>query len=108
MSYAARVGVRVLQKRYGGLGSAALAKKAEQALKKGLALGGIADAKITFEVVPGTRYVRLAITSKKLGKLSHAERQAVVWRIVEQALDPDDLVRISMILTLTPEEQKGA
>ena len=92
--------------RYGPSGDA-LARKAGQALKDGLAVGGIADAKITSEVVRGTRYVRLFVTSKKLGKLGHAERQTVVWRIVDQALDADDRARISMILTLTPEEQRG-
>jgi hypothetical protein len=90
-----------------GLSNDTLAKKAEDALKAGLTEGGIKDAAIKHEVVKGTRYVRLSVTSKKLGRLGHAERQNVVWRILQTALGAAACTRISMVLTLTPDEQKG-
>jgi hypothetical protein len=37
-------------------------------------------------------------------KLWHSERQELVWRIANRALSRDEDLRISMILTLTPEE----
>jgi hypothetical protein len=90
-----------------GMSSENLAKKAKQHLKDGLVVGGITDTRIEHEIVQGTRYVRLKVTSKKFGNLGHAERQAVVWRILERALPPVDFARISIVLTLTPEEQAG-
>lgn len=65
------------------------------------------EAEVSAEPVPTTRLYRVAVMAPKFKALKHTERQSLVWRIAEQALAPDELLRISMILTLTPLEAKG-
>lgn len=67
---------------------------------------GIA-AKVDIIPVPTTRLYRVAVMAPKFKELKHSERQNLVWRITERALSPDEQMRISMILTLTPDEAAG-
>ena len=67
--------------------------------------GIIAD--IGVEPVPTTRLYRVAVFAPKFKQLKHSERQNLVWRIAERAISPDEQMRISMILTLTPDEANG-
>lgn len=63
-------------------------------------------ADIRFERVPTTRLYRVFVFAPKFKHMQHSERQNVVWRIASNALTPDELARISMIVTLTPMEKK--
>ena len=76
-----------------------LKKSLVDALK---ANGIVAD--IDVESVPTTRLYRVAIRAAKFKQLKYSERQNLVWRIAERAISPDEQMRISMILTLTPDE----
>jgi hypothetical protein len=40
-------------------------------------------------------------------QVNHTERQDVVWRILNRALTPDEQLRVSMVVTLTPKEMAG-
>lgn len=61
-------------------------------------------AEVRAEPVPTTKLYRVAVLAPKFKVMAHSERQNFVWRIAERALSPDELLRISMILTLTPDE----
>ena len=76
------------------------------ALVEGLKAGGIA-AKVYVEPVPSTKLHRLTVLAPKFAALRPSERQDLVWRIVDDILDREDQLKISMILTLTPDEAKG-
>jgi hypothetical protein len=73
------------------------------ALVKSLRDSGI-EAEVRSEPVPTTKLYRVAVLAAKFKELKHSERQSLVWRIAESALSPDEQLRISMILTLTPDE----
>lgn len=76
------------------------------ALLAALKANGIA-AKVDIEPVRTTRLYRVAVRAPKFKELKHSERQSLVWRIAERAISPADQLRISMILTLTPDEASG-
>jgi hypothetical protein len=76
-------------------------------LIRGLNAGGI-PATVQFARIPTTHLYRVGVLAPKFKLLKHSERQDLVWRIVEQALSPDEMLQISMILTLTPSETRGA
>ena len=76
------------------------------ALRKELRSVGI-YATLTSEAIEGTKLYRISAVAKKFEALRHSERQDLVWRIAEQTLQPDEQLRISMILTLTPGELRG-
>jgi hypothetical protein len=78
----------------------------KSALVDGLKASGI-SAQVGIEPVPTTKLHRVMVLASKFKALKHSERQNLVWRIVEQALAPDEQLKISMILTLTPDEAKG-
>ena len=78
----------------------------KDALIRTLKANGIA-AKVQTKPVEGTKLYRVAIVSPQFKALKHSERQSLVWRIAERALNPDDQMRISMMLTLSEEEAKG-
>jgi hypothetical protein len=65
------------------------------------------DAKVIVEAVPTTRLYRVMVQAPKFKALKHSERQNLVWRIAEQVLSPEEQLRISMIVTLTPSEAAG-
>lgn len=75
----------------------------ESALVDGLDANGI-RAEVSAEPIRTTRLYRVAVLAPKFKVLKHSERQDLVWRIAERALSPDEMMRISMILTLTPDE----
>lgn len=61
-------------------------------------------AETTFEPVIGTKMFRFYVVSDGFAQMMHSERQSIVWRIVEKALNQADALKISMILTLTHDE----
>jgi hypothetical protein len=64
-------------------------------------------ADVLTEPVPSTKLYRVKVLAAKFTKLKYTERQNLVWRIVEKVLGPEDQLRISMIFTLTPDEEAG-
>lgn len=64
-------------------------------------------AKVEAQRIPGTKVFRLAVLSPQFKAMKHFERQDLVWRIAEKAVSQEDQMRISTILTLTPDEAKG-
>jgi hypothetical protein len=81
-------------------------RRLAQVLIEGLKIGGI-RAKVETEPVPHTKLTRVLVTARAFDSLRPSERQDLVWRIVSRAFDPEDQFRISMILTLTPNELAG-
>ena len=84
----------------------AFLRRLETALVEGLKASGIA-ADVDSEHVPTTKLHRVTVLAPKFRALRPTERQNLVWRIAEQTLSPDEQLRISMILTLTPDELRG-
>ncbi|MDD4889270.1 MAG: hypothetical protein PHU85_05020 [Phycisphaerae bacterium] len=70
-------------------------------LKERLSTLGI-PAKVAAEKIPGLDMYRVYVVAQKFKSMMHSERQDLVWRIAEEALSKrkEDLMRISMILTL--------
>lgn len=75
----------------------------KKALKQQLQDAGI-NADVDAEPAGGTKLYRFFVISDDFQQLSHSERQGVVWRIAQKELQPSDQVKISMILTLTQDE----
>jgi len=75
-------------------------------LTLGLKTAGIA-ARVVVEHVPGTKLHRVFVVATAFARLRPAERQDLVWRIADQALTPDERLRISMIYTVTKSELPG-
>lgn len=80
--------------------------KLVDALSQTLAELGI-DAEVDSQAVPGTKLHRIMVVSRKFDKMRYTEAQNVVSRIAESVLTPQEQLRISMILTLTPKELEG-
>jgi len=75
----------------------------KDALVEGLGNVGI-DADVRMEPVPTTRLYRVFVVASNFKPLKHTERQNLVWRMAERVLSPENQLRVSMIVTLTPEE----
>lgn len=72
--------------------------KLEAALKKKLP-----RAKIEHELVRPNRY-RLFVVWSGFENMGHPERQEIVWNLADKVLDHDDLLKISMIITVGAKE----
>lgn len=83
---------------------AKFAAHVHRTLKVGLSKAGIPAQTIHVVPVKGTRLNRIRIVSRKFRDLGPSERQDIVWRILRQNLRPDEELRISMVLTLTPQD----
>ena len=80
--------------------------RVKKALTEDLARARI-PAEVTVESIPGTKLHRVTVVAAKFAKLRFSERQAVVWRIIDQVLQKDEQVFVSMVYTLTPGEISG-
>ena len=78
-------------------------KRLATALRDGLKAAGV-RAEVDSEPVRGTKLRRVYVTAKGFENLRASERQDLVWRIVGFSFPPEDQLKISMILTLTPVE----
>lgn len=78
-------------------------QKLASQLRAQLAENGI-TAVVNCEPVTGTKMFRFYVVSDGFANMIHSERQSVVWRIVDQVLAPSEAIKISMIMTLTPDE----
>jgi hypothetical protein len=72
-------------------------------LQKALA-DKFAGCKFDLERVSGTNRYRLAVVWDGFAKSNVVKRQDQAWQIAERVLDAGQLLRISMILTLRPDE----
>jgi hypothetical protein len=50
---------------------------------------------------------RVLIVSNNFSHVRQGERQDLVWRIADKVLKPEEALRVSMIVTVTPAELKG-
>lgn len=82
------------------------ADRIRRVLRTGLNQAGI-KAAIKIETVQGTSLSRVLVTSEQFRRLDPSERQDLVWRIIDQSFSPEEQLRISMVLTLTPDEANG-
>lgn len=80
--------------------------RARKALTEDLARAGI-PAEVTVDAIRGTKLHRITVIASKFAKLRFTERQAVVWKIIDQELSKPEQLFISMVLTLTPSEASG-
>lgn len=81
------------------------ADELQAVLVKDLRQAGI-HARVVVEPVPNTRLHRVLITAKQFADLEPAERQDLVWRIVNAHFQPDQHLQISMMVTVTSQEWK--
>lgn len=82
---------------------ATFATRLRDELIRGLNTAGI-KATVDIEQVRGTKLHRVFVVADAFAKLRPGERQDLVWRIADQALSPDERLRISMIFTVTKGE----
>ena len=85
---------------------AAFASRLRDGLIQGLQTAGI-EATVDIERVRGTKLHRVFVVADAFAKLRPAERQDLIWRIVDQSLMPDERLQISMIFTVTKSELPG-
>ena len=78
----------------------------ETSLLSSLKAAGIA-AEVDHQPVPATKLYRMMVMAPKFKALKHYERQDLVWRIAEKILASNEQFKISIILTLTPDEAAG-
>jgi hypothetical protein len=83
-------------------------KHLRDALVDELEKAGIRDVAVKTEPVRATRLHRVLVEAGGFKHLRPSERQDLVWRIADSVLQADERFRISIILTLTPEELQGA
>jgi hypothetical protein len=62
------------------------------------------QADVDTESVRGTRLHRVMVVSPNFRNMRQGERQDLVWRIADNTLTPEQQLRISMIITVTPTE----
>jgi len=82
-------------------------EKLERSLVDGFRQAGIHIQDSTVEPIRGTRLHRVLLISRGFKNLKPSERQSVAWRIIDANFKPEDQMRISMILALTPAEASG-
>jgi len=58
---------------------------------------------VIYEHVRRDRF-RFEVVWKKFDRMDHPERQKLVWDIVEEELPKDDLLKVSMIITMGPSD----
>ncbi len=63
----------------------------------------IPKAKIDYEQVHRDRY-RFIVVSSRFTRMGHPERQSLVWDLTESALKKSDLLKVAMIITMSPKE----
>lgn len=81
-----------------------IADRVSDGIDSWLTANGIDDAEYIWDDIPHTRLLRLYIISDQFKHLYHSDRQSLVWRAAEATVSPEELMHVSMIMTLTPEE----
>ncbi len=63
-------------------------------------------AEVSIQRIGDTELFRVVVISIKFAKMSHSERQNLVWRLVDDMI-PGNKLQITTIMTLTPSESEG-
>ena len=58
------------------------------------------NAKTTFEKFPGTKLYRVEVISSNFNKVTYAECQGMIWRVVEKYLLPEEMFHILSIYAM--------
>ena len=87
------------------LNPTSVAKKLRDGLKTELKRLRI-NATVQVEAVPGTSLRRFYVVASSFRHMPYADRQNVVWNIGRLVLRPEELLVVSMIVTVTPAEMK--
>jgi acid stress-induced BolA-like protein IbaG/YrbA len=61
-------------------------------------------ATVDVQRVPRTNRYRIAIVASQFARMRHPRRQNLVWDIAENVLKADELLKVSMIIALSPAE----
>lgn len=67
----------------------------------------IPGASVETEARRPTRY-EFVVIADKYEHMEHADRQREVWHLAEKVLEPDEILEIWMILTISPFEAAGS
>ncbi len=83
------------------MADATLKKKIDDALRAHFlgATIGVFDGYLT--------YVHAIVVSDAFRNLAEPDRQELLWQVLEQALTPGEVVRVSLALAFTPEESEA-
>lgn len=65
---------------------------------------GIRSVQIHWQPVKGTELHRFLVISPDFSKVRNAERQELVWRVVEKSLPKEQYLQVLSMLTLTVKE----
>ncbi len=82
-------------------------KRLAAVLEEDLRKAGI-DAKVETEKVRATKLIRVMVIAEQFLHMRPSERQDFVWRIIQHHFQPEDELRISMVLTVTRSELQAA
>lgn len=77
---------------------ATLTRRAHDAFRNG--------AKVRVERSDYRDYLHTYVTSKKFEGMSSGDRAALIWKWLEEDLTPTELVKITLVLPLTPQEER--
>ncbi len=80
--------------------------RVRRVLKGGFSQAGLPLDKLEIQPIRGTKMYRILITSPKFSLLRPSERQDIVWRMLKKELKQDEVLLISSVFTLTPEDIK--
>lgn len=61
------------------------------------------DADVEYEQVRRDRY-RFIVISRQFDGMGHPERQELVWQLTERTLNAQELLKVTMILTIGEQE----
>ena len=64
---------------------------------------GVNGAQVTSERVRGDRY-RFIVVAPGFDDQEHPQRQRTVWAVADRSLPKEDLLKVAMIITLSPSE----
>jgi hypothetical protein len=78
-----------------------------QVLRDDLLKAGI-QARVETERVPDLDLYRVLVTAPEFGNLWSSEQQDLVWRIVHRHFSFDELLHVSAIYTLAPDDVQTA
>jgi hypothetical protein len=75
-------------------------------LRTGLKAHGVNPRISSEAAVNGTKW-RFCVISDDFSSWLHAERDDAIWRILRESLEPEELLKITMVLPLTGKEAQG-
>lgn len=83
-----------------------LKERLQTEIVAGLAERGI-DAEVSIQPVPDVNMYRVFASSPRFRNLWASERQDMIWKVLEERFNRSDVLRISAVVPLTPDEIEG-